>query len=50
MMERVRHCHKRTKTIALCYADTVRIIPPDTVLDGLCPFYAASGVLGGETP
>ncbi len=49
-MEGVKHCHKRTKTIALCYADTVRIIPPDMVLDGLCPFYAASGVLGIVAP
>ncbi len=50
VMEGVKHCHKRTKTIALCYADTIRMIPPDMVLDGLCPFYAASGVRGSVAP
>ena len=34
----------------MCNVDTVRILPIEMVLDGLCPFYAAVGELGGVTP
>ena len=36
--------------IRLCDAGTVRILLVETMLDGLCPFYAVAGVLGGVTP
>ncbi len=49
-IERGSRCPRGAERIRLCYADTVRIIPADTVLDGLCPSYAAAVVLDGVRP